>query len=374
MKVTFEAMKNAERIAAAAAASGFQSAPSGDLEVSDGCVCPGPAPTETEARQDVTRRFVWREQAAIRHDFNAEWPPPLRCPRGDCGATFVDPTHAARHAVDVHSNDDPEISQLGLILSDRAGLAIFEEYLSAHVIGDGVVRADRQEKVHGCIPHDGNSVDNTTICDSLELWKAVAHWRIVSSSSELYQKLAGVAYDKLATSRCAKSPTPPDQKERSGISMGALERTLWGTASNTGSGGGRSAIHRQTVHGGVDQHELHEASWQALVTLHETVGKEFLASSAYIRHLAIASRTARDAVAVVVAEMAYTERAEWLAEARTLRAVEFRHKREEAIDIMADNALALVMKGAEGVTESLVDDQVSELRPFWLANRPRNVQ
>ncbi|CAM9426646.1 unnamed protein product, partial [Hapterophycus canaliculatus] len=84
-----------------------------------------------EVNRVVARRFVRREQALIRHDFNAvSPPPPLRCPRSDyCDATFVDRGHCLRHAADVHPNDAREVAELSAVIRDPSGLIVFERFI-----------------------------------------------------------------------------------------------------------------------------------------------------------------------------------------------------------------------------------------------------
>lgn len=327
----------------------------------------------------VIRRFILREEASLRHDFNAQWPPPLRCHRVECHATFIDPAHYARHATDAHRKDDPGIAELGLVLSDFATLRIFENFL----------------ETSGTEDRDGGHVVGANSCIAqvrltLSLWKAIERWRAISSASDHYQQLAADVYDILELLPPAWGEETPGSS--TGSPIGCEEnRSIF-------TGGTRSATHPRgeaTDRGGhwarannnnpnghrllyaVDPLALEAESWRALTALYEAVGSAFLESAPYLQHLENADRTLKDAIAVAVGNITEREREEWLAEARTLRAAALRHKEEVAIDGMVEEVLNLMLGGAHtGMLGDVIADQVKVTKKSgsWLsAPGPRHV-
>lgn len=196
-----------------------------------------PAESEVEAKREVARRFVRREQASIRHNFNAvSPPPPLRCPRSDCDATFVDRGHCLRHAADVHPTDEPEVAELSSAMRDPASLAVFEKFIEDaaaaadfnenDILLQVMVRPDRHEEEEEAgggqeaKENDQGTATTTTAAgdgrdgvaaarDTLDLWKAIEEWRAVPTSSssssssqqdDLYRRLSTSILERFVSS------------------------------------------------------------------------------------------------------------------------------------------------------------------------------
>eukprot|EP00903_Cladosiphon_okamuranus_P005615 g5584.t1 len=282
-------------------------------------------------------------QARIRHDFNANWPPPpLRCPRADgCDATFVDRGHCLRHAADVHPADAPEVAELSAAMRDTAGLAVFEEFIAAlnESGGDeGVVpqASSDREGITGQLPAktDDEVVTNAladdnvaAARDTLDMWKAIEEWRAVPTSSS-----------------------------------GDRYRRLGASILNSNDG----------VDIDVDPAAFEEASSHAVSFLGKSVvGKAFLRSAPYRKYLDGVHKPIRDAIekAAAAIEAADTER--WAAEARSLRAVALDREKEVLVESLADQASSLVLHGAAsaGLLGGLIDDQASLLAVVILAER-----
>lgn len=333
--------------------------------------------TEAEARQEVVRRLVRQEHFSVRHDFNAESPPPFRCPRADCDATFVDPYHCVRHEDEVHSASEgsTKTAELAVALGDPVGLAAFHKYIGGSRSG-GVteaVAAPRSGR-QGMEPSTPTgSADVTTGRCALDLWKTFEEWRKAQTSSERYRELALSIYDQIMLS----SSTGGSSINRSHLSD-AIARALVGELDT----GERTTVTKQNTfeisrwvgraHGSVMDRQpsedtpitntqaLEEASWQALVSLFETNGETFLESTPYASYLDEVDRPTRDAVAAAVKDIADRERAEWSAEARALKQEALRRGREAAANAIAEDALERFLDGTAtgGIVGQLVDDQV----------------
>lgn len=196
-----------------------------------------PTESEEEAKREIARQFVRREQASIRHDFNAvSPPPPLRCPRSDCDATFVDRGHCVRHAADVHPTDVPEVAELSWAMRDPVSLAVFEKFIedAAGLNEDGILlegeRPDRQEVAGGQAKENdrgtatstpGDARDGVAAArDTLDLWKAIEEWRAVPTSSsspssssqrDLYRRLSTSILERFASEG---APTAKTRKSK----------------------------------------------------------------------------------------------------------------------------------------------------------------
>lgn len=334
--------------------------------------------TEAETRREIVRRLVRQEQFSVRHDFNAESPPPLRCPRADCDATFVDPYHCVRHEADIHSASEgsTRTAELAVALGDPVGLAAFDRYIGGSRSGGvtEVVAAPRYGLRQGMEPSmPTGSADVTTGRCALDLWKTVEEWRKAQTSSERYRELALSIYDQITPS----SSTGGSSINRSHL-PDAVARALVGELDT----GERTTVTKQNTfgisrwvgraHGSVVDRQpsedtpitnpqaLEEASWQALVSLFETNGETFLESAPYASYLDEVDRPTRDAVAVAAKDIADRERAEWSAEARALKQEALRQGRETAANAMAETALERFLDGTAtgGIVGKLVDDQV----------------
>lgn len=350
--------------------------------------------TEAEARREVVRRLVRQEQWSIGHDFDAESPPPLRCPRADCDATFVDPYHCVRHHADVHSavvvEGSTGIVELAVALGDPVGLAVFEQYVgvssnggmggeggaggggagSPSVLGQGGVEPPRATEVE----------DGTTVRDVLDLWKAIEEWRGAQTSSERYRQLVLSIYDQFTPSssstrggsRSSKRSHVPDtvvqaltgERDTGAHTSSATKKYKFGShrrlLRNAHNDGGTVDQQPNEDTFAANPRALEEASWQALVCLFETIGKAFLESTPYAKYLDEVDRPTRDAVAAAAKEISDRECVEWSAEARALRQEVLRRGREADANTMAEAALARVLEGTTtgGIADSLVDDQV----------------
>lgn len=329
---------------------------------------------ESEARKKVVHQFALREKAALRHDFNAKWPPPLRCPRADCRATFVDRSHCARHAVDAHPEDAPGVSELGMVFSESTGLLTFEDYLSI-ASSESHVRPEERQVMAGSISWAASEHELKGVRRNLELWKAISRWRTVSSASSSYQQLTAAAY---------KLITPVDLEEAVESVNKGHQREGGGGLSTVLSSGRREGITRSTEAGNNESSDdnetkaydcaiatvvLEKAGWRALVDIHRTaIGRGFLTSTPYFQSLESVGKPVREAVMAIAADIISQKRAERLEEARTLRAAAILCNTEAAIDALAEETLAAVLeeekgdKGEEGILGSALDNLVSE----WL--------
>lgn len=347
---------------------------------------PPASESEAEAKQEMMRRFVRREQALIRHDFNATSPPPpLCCPRSDsCDATFIDRGHALRHAADVHPTDSPRVAELSATMRDPVGLAVFGEFVEAAAVaaepgGQGSftqqARSDEQPPVkqsdQGFTP--ASSV-GAAARDTLDLWKVIQAWRLISSDQERFQQLG----EAIIVSHSKHPHLPKDVR----VALGGEQlRRLFGELGATHGGKpnkklllGRdnrsSTLARPSPsrNGGdarvttVDPSALEEASFRAVVFLSECqVGLAFLGSPTYRRYLDGVRKPMRDAVEAAAAEIAAVEEAEWAAEARSLRKAALDREQEAQVESLANQATRLVLQGAVGETflGGLIDDQVN---------------
>lgn len=321
--------------------------------------------TKTEARQEVIRRFISHEKASLRHDFNAEWPPAFRCPHAACNATFVDPGHCARHAADAHAKDTPGIWELGLCLSESASLAIFESYLSK--LGETIIHSEGQRIGASSL----RNKDPSSVHRRLDLWKATVRWRAVPSCSPHYSGLTAAVCELLpvTSNKTTKESTideggqshhPRELSNTMHKGRAEVDSGRWGMGMSMAEVGKTNSDRNNMFEYAVDPLILEQASWQALVDLHEVVGKGFLRSTPYLQYLDSSGKPVREAIAMTAADIASRKRAEWLKEARTLQAAAFHRNKEMDIDRMAEEALALALEGQgdTGIFESLVDDQV----------------
>ncbi|CAM9946872.1 unnamed protein product [Ectocarpus sp. 4 AP-2014] len=357
---------------------------------------PPASESEAEAKQEMVRRFVWREQALIRHDFNTTSPPPsLCCPRSDiCDATFVDRGHALRHAADVHPTDSPGVAELSVTMRDPVGLAVFEEFVEAAAAAaepDRKGSFTRQASSDQQPPVKQSDQDSTPASsvgaaarDTLDVWKAIQAWRLISSDQKRFQQLG----EAIILSR-TKYPHLPDdvrvalggeQLRRLFGELGAAhggkpnKKLLPGRANRSStlqrpspprSGDGA----RVTT---VDPSALEEASFRAVAFLSKCqVGLAFLRSPPYGTYLDGVHKPIRDAVEAAAAEIAAAEEAEWAAEARNLRKAALDREQEAQIESLASQATRLALQGAVGASllSGLIDDQASLLAVVIIAER-----
>lgn len=352
--------------------------------------------SEAEAKREIVRLFVRREQAQTRHDFNANFPPPpLRCPRTDsCDATFVERGHCLRHAADVHPADAPEVAELSAAMRDTIGLAVFEEYVRAFD-GKGVLsQATRdKEEMTGQLPVKTEREDDPTAAAraTLDMWKAIEEWRAVptSSSGDRYRQLGASILNRFDseimtntntntnTQRSVQSHIPDDI--RGALKGEKLLRVFGKLGENYHSsnkraknllGGNRhhhsapvrsSSLSNDGVILDVDPSALEEASSRAVLFLGESaIGRKFLKSAPYRRYLDGVLKPVRDAVEKAAADIAAAEAAEWAAEARSLRAAALDRERDMRTDSLADQASNLALHGAASASllGGLIDDQV----------------
>ncbi|CAN0127432.1 unnamed protein product [Scytosiphon promiscuus] len=354
--------------------------------------------SEAEAKREVIRRFVRREEGLIRHDFNAASAPPLlRCPRSDCcDATFVERGHCLRHAADVHPNDPPEVAELSAVMRDPSGLTVLESFVTGAAFDDSrggedggsvdlQARSSRREVTQQPLfGDDGRSAADGGVLaarDVLDLWKEVEEWRKVpSSSSDGYRKLAASIVSS------SKRPHLPDDirvvlgGEQAPRPFGKLVTThktstkkLVGGSRDTFKPGPPSSTRNgNTSDVNIDPLILEEASSRAVTFLGESkVGLAFLRSDHYRRYLEGVHKPMKDAIEEEALNIAATEAAEWAAEARQLRNAALDHQEGQMIDSLAGHALDLVLEGDIGATllEGLVDDQASTLAVMIIAER-----
>ena len=357
----------------------------------------GSSESEAEAKREIVRLFVRREQALIRHDFNAVSPPPLlRCPRSDCcDATFVDRDHCLRHAADVHPTDATEVAELSVAMRDPAGLAVFETFVGAGVSKKSIrggrivlLAHSAQEDVLERLGEDGkdgepavSDEDIKAARDTLDLWMAIEEWRAAptSSSEDRYRKLGMSILERFGSGSSTKC-LPDDVR----VALGGKKlRHVFGKLgeihhrSNKSMshllGGNRhktSASQEPTPPSGddrsptgfdVDPFALEEASSRAVVFLGEcAIGRAFLKSVPYRKYLDGVHKPMRDAIQKAATGIAAEEVAQWAAEAARIRKAALDCKREELIDSLADQASSSALEGAAGACflEGVIDDQV----------------
>lgn len=297
---------------------------------------------DVEARKEVAQMFVRRRQALTKHDFNATSPPPLRCPRFDCDATFVNPSHYVRHAADVHPADGPGIAELAVVMHAPAGLALLESWIgtSTRPGCESDAHADREQAEKALLTSDKCETAENAL---LMLWKAIEDWRAAPSSSDEYQRLGRSVLNNEFSSSMISTTNKKGSDRLPGEVGDALAAS-------------EPAIHPLA---------FAEASWRALVSLNGAVGREFMTSTPYARYLDEVGRPRREAVEAEAADIAKRKRAEWLAEAQKLREEAFLRVQEGMIDELAENALTTFLRGAgaaataaTGFLGDLVDDQV----------------
>lgn len=350
--------------------------------------------SEEKAKREIVRLFMWREQAWIRHDFNANCPPPrLRCPRAEsCGATFVDRGHCIRHAAEVHPTDAPEVAELSAAMRDTVGLAVFEEFISALKKSSD----DRQEvtvhspgaktKEEGAATTDAD-VSVPAVCGTLDMWKAIEEWRAVpiSSSGDRYRQVGASILNRFGSGATTDTSAPrsmqphvPDDV-RLALS-GEKQRRVFGKLgknyhASKNSGKKPLAGNRQHRVGpvrpaspsndgvgiDVDPAALEEASSRAVLFLGESaIGRAFLRSAPYRKYLDGVHKPVRDAVEKAAADIAAAEVARWAAEARSLKAAAISRQQEMQVEALAYQASNLVLHGvaSAGLLGALIDDQV----------------
>lgn len=314
-----------------------------------------------EARKEAARMFARRRQALIRHDFNAASPPPLRCPRPDCGATFVKSDHYVRHAADDHPVDDPGIAELALVMHSPVGLALLESWVVGMTTapGESVAHADRERVEELRTRGIGEAAD-----DALCLWKAIEDWRAVTSSSGDYQQLCGSILERNA------SMGPTTNKKGSdhfpgevGDALTGSEPSPSGSLETTGRNHATALRDRPMEYPSDNTSNplaFAEASWQALVSLNSVVGRAFFMSAPYARYLDELKTPLREAVEAAAADITKRKRAESLAEARELRAVACLRVQERMVDDFAETTVSLFLQGttATSFLGDLVDAQV----------------
>lgn len=333
---------------------------------------------ESEVRKRIVHQFTVREKAALRHDFNAEWPPPFRCPRADCQATFVDPSHCARHAADAHPEDAPGVAELGVVFSESAGLSTFEDYLSMVSSGRDVHPGEKQETAESmscaAFKHEWEDVRR-----NLELLKAISRWRTVSSASSSYKQLTAAAYTltiPVDLDEATENLNRGQERDGGGGRSTVLSSCRWGEANRCERASDNEASDDNETEGcdcAIAAVVLEKAGWRALVDVHGTaIGRGFLASAPYLQYLESVEKPVREAVMATVTDIISRKHAERLEEARALRAAAICCNNEAAIDALAEETLAAVLeegkgsKGGEGVLGSTLDDLVSE----WLRTSP----
>eukprot|EP00752_Nemacystus_decipiens_P016338 g14612.t1 len=343
---------------------------------------PSISESEADAKQEVVRLFMRREQAWLRHDFNANYPPPpLRCPRGDsCDATFVKREHCLRHAVDVHPEDAPEVAELSAAMRDSAGLTIFDEFIDALTESGGDSR--------GAVPQTHLVIDAddsvAAARSTLGVWKAIEEWRAVSttSSGNRCRQLGASILNKFGSGgtnvsnaqRSAQSYLPDDIG--AALSGDKLLQVFGKLGQNYHASNKSKKHHHHSapvrssssssrsdgVGVDVDPFALEEASFRAVFFLAESaVGQAFLRSEAYRKYLDRLQKPMRDAVEKAATDIAVAEAARWAAEARRLRAAALDREQEVLVDSLAGQASNLVLHGtaSAGFLGCLIDDQVN---------------
>lgn len=320
----------------------------------------GPAATkvaETEAGDKVIRMFILREQAVARHNFDAAFPPPpLRCPRPDCNATFVDQAHCVRHGADVHSQDNPEVWTLTTVLSGSPGMLMFEEYLHDSAVYNGDV--DKQNAAIGL----------------LGLLKSFQEWRTVPSSSDRFEELTQSMLVKCEpwVSNVQGVDQPYVISEGRSEWKNGKRRKPFGLRYNPSLKKKREStavLAQEHDHKRAFQVQaIEDASWQVLAALHKSIGGRFLRSKQYESYLDGVVRTRNRNIAAVAAEIAEQERAKWSTEARSLRQTALRLKQDASIEALAMEATKCILGGrttasSKGFLEGLVDDEVKKGLP-----------
>lgn len=360
-------------------------------------VAPCSSESEAEAKREIVRLFVRREQASLRHDFNAVSPPPsLRCPRSDlCDATFVDRGHCLRHAADVHPTDAIEVAELSAAMRDPAGLAVFETFVGATTLNKSVdggriahLVQPFQHEMLDQLEESGenddsiNDADIKAARDTLDMWKAIEEWRAVPTTSpeDRYRKLGVSIIERFGSGSTTKC-LPDDIRDALGGKklrhvfgkLGEMHRSSGGKSMKHLMGGNRhhqlaseqSAALRSDdfarISSYVDPFALEEASSRAVVFLGESaIGRAFLRSVPYRKYLDEVHRPMRDAVSKAAADIAAAENAKWAVEAAALRKAALDCKQEVLMDSLADQASSGVLEGVAGagLLGGVVDDQV----------------
>ena len=338
-----------------------------------GITAAAPTAPDVEARKEVAQMFVRRRQALTKHDFNATSPPPLWCPRSDCDATFVSPSHYVRHAADVHPADDSRTAELALVMHNPVGLALLESWIGMSANPsetDAHADQEREEKVRF------TGEKRETAGDALVLWRTIEDWRTAPSSSDDYKRLGRSILDN----KFRLSSVGRTNKKRSDHLPEEVGNALAGLEPVFSLGRSRSleaTNHKNappTTHGrpmeqppsedAINPLAFEEASWRALVSLNGVVGRAFLTSVPYARYLDEVGRPRREAVEAAAADIAKRKRTESLAEARKLREEAFLRAQERMVDELAENAVTLFLRGTAtaatntGFLGDLVDDQV----------------
>ena len=135
--------------------------------------------TKVEAEHEVARKFIWREQDRLRHDFDATHTPLLlRCPHLDCDAIFVERDQCMRHGADAHSLGNPEIWAPATVLSDALGITMFAGYV-------------HDKDTAGEAGNERKNADNL-----LNVLRAILEWRTVPTSADHYEEMVQSALDK----------------------------------------------------------------------------------------------------------------------------------------------------------------------------------
>lgn len=310
---------------------------------------------ETEAEDKVIRMFILREQAAARHDFDTAFPPPpLRCPRPDCDATFVERAHCVRHGADVHPQDSPEIWTLTSLLSDSLGMVVFEEYL------------------HDSAVYDDNVDEQNAAIGLLERLKIFQEWRTVPSSSDRFEELTQSTWVRCEAwvSNIHIVDQPYAVSENAEEWTIGKRRKPFGLRYNPRlKKKGESAVvlaREHTRKRAFQVQAIEDASWQILAALHKSIGGRFLRSKQYESYIEGVARVRNRDIAVVAAEIAEQERAKWSAEARSLRQAAVRLKQDASTEALAMEATERILgettaasaAAENGFLEGLVDDQV----------------
>ena len=327
---------------------------------------------DVEARKEVARMFVRRRQALTKHDFNATSPPPLRCPRFGCDATFVNPAHYVRHAADVHPKDGPEIAELALLMQIPVGLALLESWIGTATAtgGESDAHADREGAEKVLLTSEKCETAENAL---LVLWKAIEDWRTATSSSDDYQRLGRyVLNNTFALSSMMSTTNTKGSGHLSGEVAGSEPVVFYvgssslGTTTHKNASGithGHPTTEYSPSEDAINPLAFEEISWRALVSLNAVAGRAFLTSTPYARYLDEVERPRREAIEAKAADIAKRKRSESLAEAQKLREEAFLRVQEEMIDELAEKALTIVLQGtgtaaASSFLGDLVEDQV----------------
>lgn len=327
---------------------------------------------DVEARKEVARMFVRRRQALTKHDFNVTSPPPLRCPRFDCDATFVNPAHYVRHAADVHPKDGPEIAELALLMHIPVGLALLERWIGTATAagGESDAHADREQTEKVLFTSEKcKTVENAF----LVLWKTIEDWRTAPSSSDDYQRLGRSVLSKISSSSSMMGTTNSKGSDRLSGEVAGSEPVVFslgssslGTTKHKNASGithGLPMTEYTPSEDAINPLAFEEASWRALVSLNGVAGRAFLTSTPYAKYLDEMERPRREAIEAKAADIAKRKHAESLAEARKLREEAFLRVQEGMVDELAEKALTLFLRGtgtaaASSFLGDLVEDQV----------------